>query len=98
MPEESAEKSASNGTAEKAETIRTEAAEEQRLLRRLNMMINMVMSVLAQDSTISLDEASQMVADAKMAALAMFPGKELAWELIYQPRLQRLMRERYRIM
>jgi len=27
----------------------------------------------------------------------MFPGKELAWELIYNPRLQRVMRERYRL-
>jgi hypothetical protein len=78
--------------------ISEEAIEEQRLLRRLNMMMNMVMSVIAQDATLSLDQASQMVADARTAALAMFPGKELAWSLIYQPRLQRLMRERYRIM
>ena len=31
------------------------------------------------------------------AALAMFPDKELAYNIIYKPRLQRLMRERYRI-
>jgi hypothetical protein len=29
--------------------------------------------------------------------LAMFPDKELAFDLIYKPRLQRLLRERYRI-
>jgi len=75
-----------------------EVVEEQRLLRRLNMMMNMVMSVIAQDGSLSLDEASQMSVDARTAALAMFPGKELAWDLIYQPRLQRLMRERFRIM
>jgi hypothetical protein len=27
----------------------------------------------------------------------MFPDKELAYNIIYKPRLQRLMRERYRI-
>jgi hypothetical protein len=28
------------------------------------------------------DDASQMIADARAAALAMFPGKELAYDLI----------------
>ena len=74
-----------------------ELKEEQRKLRRLQMMMNMVMSVIGQDSTITIDEASEMVADSRRAALAMFPDKELAYDLIYKPRLQRLMRERYRI-
>ena len=75
-----------------------EIAEEQRLIRRLQMMMNMVMQVIAQDATLSIDEASQMIADSRKAALAMFPGKELAYDLIWRPRFQRLMRERFRIM
>ena len=47
---------------------------------------------------LSVDEASQMIADSRKAALAMFPGKELAYDLIWRPRFQRLMRERFRIM
>jgi hypothetical protein len=74
-----------------------ELREEQRKLRRLQMMMNMVMSVIGQDDSLSIDEAAQMVADSRRAALAMFPDKELAYDLIYKPRLQRLMRERYRI-
>jgi hypothetical protein len=74
-----------------------ELREEQRKLRRLQMMMDMVMSVIGQDDTLSIDEAAQMVADSRRAALAMFPDKELAYDLIYKPRLQRLMRERYRI-
>lgn len=74
-----------------------ELKEEQRKLRRLQMMMDMVMSVIGQDSTLTIDEASEMVADSRRAALAMFPDKELAYDLIYRPRLQRLMRERYRI-
>ncbi|CAN5711495.1 hypothetical protein BH10ACI4_BH10ACI4_33360 [soil metagenome] len=75
-----------------------ERAEEQKLIRRLQMMMNMVMQVIATDTSLSIDDASQMVADSKKAALAMFPGKELAYELIWRPRFQRLMRERFRIM
>jgi hypothetical protein len=45
-----------------------------------------------------VDEAAQMIADSRKAALAMFPGKELAYDLIWRPRFQRLMRERFRIM
>jgi hypothetical protein len=75
-----------------------ERAEEQKLIRRLQMMMNMVMQVIAQDTTLTVDDAAQMIADSRKAALAMFPGKELAYDLIWRPRFQRLMRERFRIM
>ena len=75
-----------------------EQAEEQKLIRRLQMMMNMVMQVIAQDGSLTIDDASQMIADSRKAALAMFPGKELAYDLIWRPRFQRLMRERFRIM
>jgi hypothetical protein len=74
-----------------------ELQDEQRKLRRLQIMVNMVMSVISQDLSLTIDEASEMVADTRRAALAMFPGKELAFDLLFKPRLQRLMRERYRI-
>ena len=73
------------------------ALEEGKLIRRLQMMMNMVMGVIAQDNTLTYDEAATMVADARTAALAMFPGKELAYDLIWRPRFQRLMRERFRL-
>ena len=75
-----------------------ERAEEQKLIRRLQMMMNMVMQVIAQDASLTIDDAAQMIADSRKAALAMFPGKELAYDLIWRPRFQRLMRERFRIM
>jgi hypothetical protein len=75
-----------------------ERAEEQKLIRRLQMMMNMVTQVIAQDGSLTVDEAAQMIADSRKAALAMFPGKELAYDLIWRPRFQRLMRERFRIM
>jgi CRP-like cAMP-binding protein len=74
-----------------------ELQEESRKIRRLQIMVNMVTQVIAQDSSLSVEEASEMVADTRKAALLMFPDKELAFNLIYWPRLQRLMRERYRM-
>ena len=51
-------------------------AKERKQLRRLQMMMNMCMQVIAQDSTLSIEEASQMISDSREAALHMFPGKE----------------------
>ncbi len=74
-----------------------ELKEESRKIRRLQMVVNMVMQVILQDPNLTVEEASEMVADTRRAALAMFPDKELAFNLIYWSRLQRLMRERYRM-
>ncbi len=82
----------------KAAAVPQDAVEEGKLIRRMQLMMNLVMQTIAQDSSLTIDEASQMIADSKKAALAMFPDKELAYEIIWRPRFQRLMRERFRIM
>ena len=74
-----------------------ELAEEARRIRRLQFLMNMTLSVIGQDPNLSLEEASEMAAGARRAALAMFPGKELAFDLIYRPRFQRIINERYRL-
>lgn len=76
---------------------RNDKEEESRKIRRLQVMMNMVMSVIGQDPNLTIEEASELVAGAKRAALNLFPDKELAYDLIYKPRLQRLMRERFRM-
>jgi len=75
----------------------TEREQEARQIRRLQIMISMVMSVISQDPNLTVEEASELVAGAKRAALAMFPDKEFAYDIIYRPRLQRLMNERFRL-
>ena len=88
----------SNGVPEDQENNKqAEQAEEAKKIRKLQIMMNMVMSVISQDPHLPLEEASEMVANARRAALAMFPGKELAYDLIYRPRFQRLINERYRL-
>jgi hypothetical protein len=75
----------------------SEKQEEAKKIRRLQVMMSMVTSVLGQDPNLTVEEASELVAGAKRAALAMFPDKELAFDILYKPRLQRLMKERFRI-
>ena len=71
--------------------------QEARKIRRLQVMMGMVMSVISQDPSLTVEEASELAAGAKRAALAMFPDEELAYDLLYKPRLQRLMNERFRL-
>jgi hypothetical protein len=74
-----------------------DSEQEARNIRRLQLMISMVMSVISQDENLTVEEASELAAGAKRAALAMFPDKELAYDILYKPRLQRLMNERFRL-
>jgi hypothetical protein len=74
-----------------------EQEDERRKLRKLQIMMSMVMSVISQDAGMSVEEASELAANAKRAALAMFPDKEFAYDILYKPRLQRLMAERFHL-
>jgi hypothetical protein len=74
-----------------------ETGDEARRIRRLQVMMSMVTSVISQDPGLTVEEASELAAGAKRAALAMFPDKELAYDLLYKPRIQRLMRERFHL-
>ncbi|HEX7287878.1 MAG TPA: hypothetical protein VF532_16940 [Candidatus Angelobacter sp.] len=73
-----------------------EKQEELRKLRRLQMVLNMALSVLRQDPDLTLEKATHLIADCKSAALAMFPGKESVFDLIYAPRLKRAFEERFK--
>jgi len=74
-----------------------EREQEARQIRRLQVMMSMVMSVIGQDPNLTVEEASELAAGAKRAALAMFPDKELAFDILYKPRIQRIMNERFRL-
>ena len=73
-----------------------ELKDEERRLRQLQLVVGLTMSVISQ-TTLSLEEASRMVAGVRQLALKLFPGKELAFDLIYQPRFRRLLAERFRL-
>lgn len=73
-----------------------ELREEERKVRQLRLVVGLTMSTISQ-TNLSLGEASQMVTATRQFALRLFPGKELAFDLIYQPRLRRLLAERFRL-
>ena len=77
--------------------VSSEIEDENRRLRRLQIMMSMVMQVLSEQSDLTIEEASELVASSRKAALNLCPGKELAYDLIYKPRLQRVIKERFRV-
>lgn len=81
------------------ETMATEAEilEENHKVRRLQRVIDLVMSVLYQ-SELPVEEASELVAATRQFALRLFPDKEETYDLIYKPRFRRLMAEKYNMM
>jgi hypothetical protein len=73
---------------------REELEEEDRRVRQLRIAVNLALSVIGQ-TDMSLTQAQEMVAATRSMALRLFPGKELAFDLIYLPRFRRLLAERF---
>ncbi len=70
---------------------------EQHDLRRLQLMMQLLLAAIAQDRSMTVDQAAQLVAYTRDATLRMFPGKEAAYDMLCRPRIQRAMRDRFRI-
>ena len=68
--------------------------EENRRIRFLRFLVDLSIQSI-QENDLSLEEALGLVEEAKRAALNLFPGKELAFELIYRARFQRVIGERF---
>jgi hypothetical protein len=68
---------------------------EDKLIRRLRFLVNLTFATIAQDDSLTLEQAWEHVLALKGAAVAMFPGKEATFDLLYMPRFSRLLAERY---
>ncbi len=68
---------------------------EDKMIRRLRFLVNLTFATIAQDDSLTLEQAWEHVVALKGAAVAMFPGKEETFDLIYLPRFSRLLAERY---
>jgi hypothetical protein len=73
---------------------REELDEEDRRVRQLRLVVSLALGAIGQ-TDLSLAQAQEMVAATRSMALQLFPGKELAFDLIYLPRFHRLLAERY---
>ncbi len=74
-----------------------EIQEEGKKVRRLQFLVSLVINVISQSQDMPVEEACELVASTKRAALALFPDKEFTYDIIYKPRLQRLLNEKYRL-
>jgi hypothetical protein len=70
-------------------------AQEHLMIRRLRFLVDLTFATIAQDASLTLDEAWDHVRALKGAAVAMFPGKEMTFDLVYMPRFSRLLQERF---
>lgn len=68
---------------------------ENRMIRRLRFLVDLTYATLAQDRDLTLEQAWDHVIALKRTAVAMFPGKEDTFDLIYLPRFSRLLKERF---
>ena len=73
-----------------------EIQEEARKVRRLQLVMDLVTSTLQQED-MAIEQASEMVAATRQFALDLFPDKGQTFDLIYRPRLQRILAEKYKI-
>jgi hypothetical protein len=71
-------------------------AQEDLLIRRLRFLVDLTFATIAQDGSLTLDEGWEHVRALKGAAVAMFPGKETTFDLLYLPRFSRLLQERFK--
>lgn len=71
-----------------------ELKEENRKLRHLRFMIDLTIQLLYQKYDLTFLEGLNYINAARDYAVFLFPGKEATFDLIYNPRLLRVLRER----
>ena len=71
-----------------------EIEEENRKLRYLKLLVYLSLNLIDQGG-LTLEEAVNIVESVKQQACRLFPGKEEAFEIIYRPRFNRLLKKRF---
>jgi hypothetical protein len=70
--------------------------EENRRLRYLRFLVDLALFEI-RAGRYSKTEAEEVVHNIRSQALQLFPGKEMAFELIYRPRFRRAIAETFRL-
>jgi hypothetical protein len=73
-----------------------EIDDESRKVRRLRIVVNLSLSLIAQGD-LPYAEALELAAGARRLAENLFPGKGDVYDLLYGPKFRRLMNEVYRL-
>lgn len=68
--------------------------EENRKIRYLQLMVGLTSQILYQTDRLTYREGLQHIDNVRKFAVDLFPGKAMTFDLIYKPRLMRVLQER----
>ena len=68
--------------------------EENRKIRYLQLMVDLTIQILYQTDRLTYREGLQHIDNARKFAVDLFPSKAMTFDLIYKPRLMRVLQER----
>jgi hypothetical protein len=69
-------------------------AQENKKLRYLQLMVDLTIQILSQEEGLTFFEGLEHISKARKFAMNLFPQKGTTFDLIYRPRLIRVMQER----
>jgi hypothetical protein len=81
---------------ETADQHRQAVREENRRIRYLRFLVDLALMEI-RAGRYTKPEAEKIVENIRSQALQLFPGKELAFELIYRPRFRRTIAETFQL-
>lgn len=76
--------------------LRQAIREENRRLRYLKILVDLALMEIRAGS-FTKSQAEKIVENVRSQALQLFPGKELAFDLIYRPRFRRAVAESFQL-
>jgi hypothetical protein len=81
---------------ERAEQHQQAVREENRRLRYLRFLVDLALIEISR-GTYTKAQAEKVVENIRSQTLQLFPGKELAFDLIYRPRFRRVIAETFQL-
>ena len=74
-----------------------EIKDEDKRIRHLRRMIEFTIALILETQEMTPVEASGHVAAVREYALKLFPGKEVVFDLVYAPRLRRVLIDKFQM-
>ncbi|HBG46758.1 MAG TPA: hypothetical protein DDW94_07185 [Deltaproteobacteria bacterium] len=74
-----------------------EIKDEDKRIRHLRRMIEFTIALILETPEMTPVEASGHVAAVREYALKLFPGKEVVFDLVYAPRLRRVLIDKFQM-
>ena len=68
--------------------------QENKKLRRLQLMVDLTIQILYQSEGLTLHQGLEYINQVRKYAIGLFPRKGKTFDLIYRPRLLRVLQER----